>query len=58
MGALNFFQSMNGGLALYDATRLSVPDCAVDSVSLTQLLWGDARDCVSKWSELMVNSEA
>ena len=47
-----------GGSALYDATRLSVPDSAVDSVSLTQLLWGDARDCVSKCSELVLNSEA
>ena len=47
-----------GGLALYDATRLSVPDSAVDSVSLTELLRSDARDCVSRWSELMLNSEA
>ena len=47
-----------GGLALYDATRLSVADSAVDSVSLTQLPRDDARDCVSRWSELMFNSEA
>ena len=43
------------GLALYDATRLSVPDSAVDSVSLTQPLRSDARDCVNRWSELVLN---
>ena len=45
-----------GGLVLYDATRLSVPDSAVDSVFLTQLLRGDARGCVNRWSELIFNS--
>ena len=45
-----------GGLALHDATRLSV--LAVDSVSLTQLFTSDARDCVSRWYELMLISEA
>ena len=43
-----------GGLALYDATRLSVP--AVDSVSLTQLLRSDARDCVIRLFGLMLRS--
>ena len=38
------------------STRFSVPDSAVHSVSLTQLLWSDARDCVRRWSELMFNS--
>ena len=34
---------------LNDTTRLSVPDSAVDSVSFTQLLRSDARDCVNRW---------
>ena len=43
-----------GGLALYDPARLSVPDY---SVSLEKLLREDARDCVWRWSELMLISE-
>ena len=31
--------------------RLSISESAVDSVSLTQLLAGDARDRVCRWSE-------
>ena len=47
-----------GGLVLYDPARLSVSDSAVDTVSLTQLLRGDARHCVNRWSELMLKSKA
>ena len=41
-----------GGLALSDPARLSVPDSAVDSVSLAYLLRADAGDCVCR-SELV-----
>ena len=46
-----------GGLALYDTTRLSIPDSAVESTSLAQLLTEDTRDYVCRWSELMLHSE-
>ena len=42
-----------GGVARDDPARLSVPDSAVDSVSLAQRARGDARDCVCRWSELV-----
>ena len=47
-----------GGLALCYPARLSVPDSAVDLVSLANSPRGDARDCVCRWSELMLNSES
>ena len=37
--------------------RLSISESAVDSVSLTQLLAGDARDWVCRWSEFKFHSE-